>query len=115
LIYCLFLGFRNKTVKEFVNSNNPDYLKNYFFSALAGIIWYLQFMFYGMGTTQMGEYDFSSWSIHMSFIIVFSNMWGLFFNEWTNSSKLTKNYILSGLVILIISTFIIGVGNYLHN
>ena len=50
---------------------------NVFFSALAGITWYFQFMFYGMGTTRMGEYDFASWTIHMAFIIVFSNMWGL--------------------------------------
>ena len=52
------------------------------FSALAGIIWYGQFFFYGMGTTKMGRFDFSSWSIHMAFIIVFSNLWGIAFHEW---------------------------------
>ena len=28
--------------------------------AAAGLTWYFQFFFYGMGTTQMGKYDFSS-------------------------------------------------------
>lgn len=115
LLYCLFLGIKNKTFNEFVNRKKKSFYKNYLFSALSGIIWYLQFMFYGMGTTKMGEYDFSSWSIHMSFIIVFSNMWGLYFKEWESSSKLTKRYIFTGILVLIGSTFIIGAGSYLSN
>ena len=82
---------------------------------LAGITWYLQFMFYGMGTTQMGAYDFASWSIHMAFIIIFSNMWGLILKEWKGSGKLTIKTIIAGLVVLILSTIIIGVGNYIQS
>jgi L-rhamnose-H+ transport protein len=88
-------------------------LLNYIFSAIAGITWYFQFMFYGMGTTQMGKYDFSSWTLHMAFIIVFSNLWALFFREWKGSSKRTLTWIAAGLAVLLLSIVVVGYGNKL--
>ena len=35
-----------------------------------------------MGETQMGAYNFSSWSLHMAFVIVTSNILGLLTGEW---------------------------------
>jgi L-rhamnose-H+ transport protein len=66
-----------------------------------------------MGTTKMGKYDFASWTIHMSFIILFSNLWGFGFREWNGSSRRTYAVIISGLVILVISTIVVGYGNFL--
>ena len=71
-------------------------------------------MFYGMGTTKMGAYDFASWSIHMAFIIFFSNMWGLILKEWHGSGKKTITMIILGLLVLFLSTVIIGIGNYIQ-
>ena len=51
-------------------------LSNYLFCALAGTTWYFQFFFYTMGETQMGKYGFSSWTLHMASIIIFSSLWG---------------------------------------
>jgi L-rhamnose-H+ transport protein len=113
-IWCFILSFKNKTFRDYIKSKETSILKNYFLSALAGITWYFQFMFYGMGTTKMGEYDFASWSIHMAFIIVFSTMWGLILKEWKGSSKRTMRIVFIGLGILILSTFIIGAGNYIQ-
>ena len=77
-IWSVILMFRNKTGKEFIRKENNPFVSNFIFSALAGTTWYFQFMFYGMGAANLGrDYDFASWSIHMAFIIVFSNMWGL--------------------------------------
>ena len=112
-LWCMFLNMKNKSSGNYLNSGDTSLFSNYFFSALAGIIWYFQFMFYGMGTTKMGKYDFSSWSIHMAFIIVFSNIWGLIFREWKGSSPRTLKIIISGILVLIGSTFVIGLGNYL--
>ena len=112
-IWCVFLNIKNKTLKDYVEDGDASIIVNYIFSALAGIIWYFQFMFYGMGTTKMGEYDFSSWTIHMAFIIVFSNIWGLIFREWKGSSNRTIRIIIFGIVVLIFSTLVIGLGNYL--
>lgn len=113
-IWCMILAIKNGTIKDYVKTKETPRTKNYLFAALGGIIWYFQFMFYGMGTTKMGDIDFASWSIHMSFIIIFSNMWGMIMKEWKGSSKKTINVLLLGLGILILSTFIIGIGNYLQ-
>ncbi len=114
LLWCLFLIVKNKTLKDFVKTKDTPILNNYIFSAMGGIIWYFQFMFYGMGTTKMGDLDFASWSIHMSFIIIFSNMWGMILKEWKGAGKSTMRFLYIGLGILILSTFIIGFGNYLQ-
>jgi L-rhamnose-H+ transport protein len=88
-------------------------LNNYFFSALAGTTWYMQFFFYTMGETQMGQYKFSSWTLHMASIIIFSSLWGIALKEWKGSSGFTKGLLGMGLFMLVFSTVIVGFGNYL--
>ncbi len=88
-------------------------LGNYFFSALAGTTWYFQFFFYTMGETQMGEFGFASWTLHMASIIIFSTMWGWIFHEWKGSSKKAHGLIATGIAVLIISTIIIGIGTWM--
>ena len=65
-------------------------LANYFFSALAGTTWYMQFFFYTMGETQMGRYKFSSWTLHMASIIIFSTLWGIALKEWKGAGGQDK-------------------------
>jgi len=72
-------------------------------------------MFYGMGTTRMGDYDFASWSIHMAFIIVFSNIWGLIFREWKGCSRRTLTIIVAGIAVVVLSIAMIGAGSYLKS
>jgi L-rhamnose-H+ transport protein len=88
-------------------------LNNYFFSALAGTTWYMQFFFYTMGETQMGNYKFSSWTLHMASIIIFSSLWGIALREWKGCSGFTKTLLAMGLFMLVFSTVIVGFGNYL--
>jgi L-rhamnose-H+ transport protein len=88
-------------------------LGNYLFSALAGVTWYFQFFFYTMGETQMGQYKFSSWTIHMASIILFSSLWGIVLKEWKGASALTKALLAIGLGTLVYSTIVVGYGNYL--
>jgi L-rhamnose-H+ transport protein len=95
------------------NPSRVPLLRNYVFSALAGITWYLQFFFYTMGETQMGAFKFSSWSLHMASIIIFSTLWGIALHEWRGSSRRTLRLVALGLAILVGSTVIIGYGNYL--
>lgn len=112
-IWCVVLNIVNRSVKDYIRTEDTPLPGNYFFSALAGMTWYLQFMFYGMGTTKMGKYNFSSWTLHMAFIIVFSNLWALFFREWKGSSRRTLTIVIFGIVIVVLSTVLIGAGNYL--
>jgi len=88
-------------------------LRNYLLSAAAGVTWYLQFFFYSMGQTKMGKYEFSSWTLHMASIIIFSTLWGIVLHEWKGTSNRTHLLIGIGLAVLIGSTVIVGYGNYL--
>jgi len=84
---------------------------NWFFCALAGTFWYFQFFFYQMGESQMGNYKFSSWTLHMASIIIFSTLWGIFFKEWRGAQPFTKRLVVVMLALLVGSTVIIGFGN----
>ncbi|HEU5396417.1 MAG TPA: L-rhamnose/proton symporter RhaT, partial [Verrucomicrobiae bacterium] len=100
--------------------NAPTDLKipvlfNYAFSAVAGTTWYFQFFFYTMGATQMGKYDFASWTLHMSSIIIFATMWGWIFHEWKGSSKKAHRLIAGGIATLILATVVIGCGAWLKS
>jgi len=86
-------------------------LGNWLFCALAGTFWYFQFFFYQMGESQMGNYKFSSWTLHMASIIIFSTLWGIFFKEWRGAKTLTKSLVVVMLLFLVGSTCIIGWGN----
>jgi L-rhamnose-H+ transport protein len=87
-------------------------LANYLFSALAGTTWYMQFFFYTMGETQMGRYKFSSWTLHMASIIIFSTLWGIALHEWKGAGGKTKLLVAFSLLVLVSSTIIVGYGNF---
>ena len=138
LIWCTVLNYRNRTFGDYLKSSsrrkeahdnfgNKDQslltsaatmesvplLANYILCAVAGTLWYLQFFFYGMGTTKMGRYDFSSWTLHMASIIIFGTLLGVFLSEWKGVSARTHWMMRLGLIVLVSSTVIIGYGNYL--
>lgn len=108
-IWCLYLLFKNKSFSDFTNSSNP-LARNYIFCAIAGVTWFLQFFFYGMGESRLGN-GASSWILHMSAIILVGNLWGLYLKEWKGVSKKTMSTMITGVVILLISVIIVGYGN----
>lgn len=87
--------------------------RNYLLCALAGTTWYFQFFFYTMGETQMGRYKFSSWTLHMASIIIFSSLWGIGFKEWKGAGRRAGQLLMLALFLLVLSTVVIGYGNYL--
>jgi L-rhamnose-H+ transport protein len=88
-------------------------LRNYLLCALAGTTWYFQFFFYTMGESQMGRYAFSSWTLHMASIIIFSTLWGIGFKEWKGAGVRAGSLLSLALFLLVASTVIVGYGNYL--
>jgi L-rhamnose-H+ transport protein len=94
-------------------STRVPLVANYLFCALAGLTWYFQFFFYTMGESQMGQYKFSSWTLHMASIIIFSTLWGLALKEWRGASSRAMTFLVLSLAVLVGSTIIIGYGNYL--
>lgn len=112
-IWCMVLNLRNKTFGDYTNRSSP-LLKNYLFSALAGTMWFLQFFFYGMGESKLGN-GASSWILHMAFIILIANVWGLVLREWKGVGKKTNATIIAGIAIIIVSVLVVGYGNSLHS
>jgi len=110
-IWCMILNIRNKSFGDYINKNTP-FAKNYTLSALAGTTWFLQFFFYGMGESKLGN-GASSWILHMAFIILVANMWGIILKEWSGVSKKTKTTITIGIVTIILSVILVGYGNAL--
>ncbi len=110
-IYCMILNARNKTFGDYTNNKTP-LLSNYLFSALAGTTWFLQFFFYGMGESRLGNGP-SSWILHMAFIILIANCWGLVLREWKGVSRKAYITVVAGIVTIILSVLIVGYGNSL--
>ena len=110
-VWSVFLNVRNNSGHEYLGVPLPS---NYLLCALAGITWYMQFFFYTMGETKMGAYTFSSWSIHMASIVIFSTAWGIALKEWKGAGPIAIRLLALGLAVLVASTIIIGYGNYLN-
>ena len=111
-IWCMILNARNKTFGDYTNKKTP-LGSNYLFAALAGTTWFLQFFFYGMGESKLGNGP-SSWILHMAFIILVANMWGIILKEWKGVSKKTARTIAVGILTIILAVIIVGIGNNRH-
>lgn len=110
-VWTLILHVRNRSMGDYVNRKTPLRV-NYLLSALAGTTWFLQFFFYGMGESKLGN-GASSWILHMAFIILVANMWGIVLKEWKGVSARTRTTITLGIITIILSVFLVGYGNSL--
>lgn len=108
-IWCMILNIRNKSFGDYADKKSP-LTKNYLLSAAAGTTWYLQFFFYGMGESKLGN-GASSWILHMAFIILVANIWGLVLKEWKMVKKRTIATITAGILAILISILFVGYGN----
>jgi len=109
LVWCMILNARNRSFRDYTNTK-VNLANNYFFAALAGTTWFLQFFFYGMGESKLGN-GASSWILHMAFIILVANLWGFALKEWKGVSQKTKTTIIVGVVTIILSVMLVGYGN----
>lgn len=108
-LWCVLLNRRNHSFGDYINRETP-LLRNYLFSAAAGTTWFLQFFFYGMGESKLGN-GASSWILHMAFIILVANGWGISLREWSGVSKKTRTTITVGIITIILSVLVVGYGN----
>jgi L-rhamnose-H+ transport protein len=110
-VYCIFLNVKNKTGKAYFSVSGGVLINNLFFTFLAGLLWFLQFHFFGMGKSMLpASMGVFAWSILMALNIAFGNIWGLFLKEWKGVSTKTMIVLIAGIVILILSTFVVKLG-----
>jgi L-rhamnose-H+ transport protein len=114
-LWCAYLIIKHRSAGQFIGATATPVplLRNWLWAALGGTLWYGQFFFYTMGESQMGKYGFSSWTLHMASIILFSTLWGFALKEWLGASTRTRRLVWGGIGVLIGATVIIGGGNML--
>jgi L-rhamnose-H+ transport protein len=111
LLYCGYLNIKNGTYKDYYTVTISVLLNNLFFTFLAGFLWFLQFHFFGMGSSKLPEgMAVFGWSILMALNIAISNIWGIFLNEWKGTKRKTIIVLFIGIIILILSTFVVKLG-----
>lgn len=104
--YCLFQNFKNKTISDYWKIDKSLLLNNVAFSALAGFLWYSQFIGFEAGKEYLNKSELMlllSWSILLSLNIIFSNVWGVILSEWKGVDKRVILVLCTGLLFLIIS------------
>ncbi|WP_282035708.1 L-rhamnose/proton symporter RhaT [Saccharicrinis aurantiacus] len=111
LVYCVYLNIKNKTYTDYTKVSTKVLISNVGYTFLAGVLWFLQFHFYGMGKSQLSS-DIApfAWSILMALNIAFGNLWGVFLGEWKGVSKKTMAILVIGILVLILSTFVVNIG-----
>ena len=113
LIWFVAVSIKNRTLKELSpkGQSTSGYSTNFFLSAFAGSLWYIQFLFLGMANVRMGEFEFAGWGIHMFMLIFFSFIIGLIMKEWKQVSKSTFSLLLVALGILLVSFVVMTYGS----
>ncbi len=110
-ISTMIITARKKAFGDYVIRPRSTLYYNYFLAVISGILWYGQWFSYGTGKTKMGDYSYAAWSIFMAAIIIFSNFWGLLLKEWKLVDRRTKTYLWLGILVLVISVVMIGIGD----
>jgi L-rhamnose-H+ transport protein len=114
VIWCLFVALRNGSLKDYISVTKPGVLmSNYLFSLSAGLLWFMQFIFYGMGKSRMGPFTFTSWGILVGLTIVFATLWGIYRKEWKGAAVKTYILMIFSMLIIILSSYLIGISGSL--
>lgn len=109
-VYCTYLNIKNKTYTDYLSVSGKIFFNNIIFTFLAGVLWFMQFFFFGMGKSQLPtEMAIYGWSILMALNISFSNIWGLLLKEWHGTGTRTIVILIIGIIILILSTFVVNI------
>jgi len=118
VIYALWLATKNRSLGEFIKlgkgPEKANLFRNYVLAILVGTLWYGQFFFYNLGHVRMGkDYAFTSWAIHMTMLVLLSNLTGVFFREWKGCTRRTIIFIVLGLAVLMAAVIMLTYGNYI--
>ena len=67
----------------------------------------------GVSARSVGEkFGFTSWVLHMSLLILFSNFYGWLFKEWEGVGKSPRRVLHLGMAVIVVATLVIAYGNW---
>ncbi len=105
--YCLYQNARNKTFVDY--KDGKLWASNIFFCILAGLLWYSQFFGLSLGRSFFepnSSMNTLAFCILMALNVTFSNVWGIILKEWKGCSRKTILVLITGIVVLIFSSFL---------
>ncbi|MGC6083940.1 L-rhamnose/proton symporter RhaT [Enterobacter hormaechei] len=111
--YCIYRLIKIPTLslKADFSVTRPILISNILFSALGGLMWYLQYFFYSWGHSQIpAQYEYISWMLHMSFYVLCGGLVGLVLNEWKNAGKRPVGVLSIGCLVIILAANVVGIG-----
>jgi L-rhamnose-H+ transport protein len=115
-LYCMYLHIKHRTLGELIElpagMEKSTLSINFALAALTGVLWFGQFFFYNLGHVRMDN-QYTSWAIHMTMLVLFSNAFAVAFGEWKGCRRITHATIFSGLAILVGAVLLMAYGNYL--
>lgn len=111
-LWCLFLNAKNRTLGDYTRREAP-LAGNFMFAALAGAIWCSQFICFKTGEPKMGAMGYVAPAVLMASAILFSSLLGIYLGEWKGTSSRTKSLLGAGLVLLLLSSIVVGYSGYL--
>ena len=106
-IYCLYQNKRNASFCDY--KNGSVWINNLMFCILAGLLWYSQFFGLSLGRSffESGSaMNTLAFCILMALNVTFSNVWGIILKEWKGCSRKTIVVLVSGILVLIFSSFL---------
>jgi L-rhamnose-H+ transport protein len=111
LLYCGILLLGKKTWRKYVEQGTRTY---WFWTMLMGILWFSGVTLYGAGASSLGEIGVTvAWIILMAVTGLVGNIWGILSGEWKDIPKSAHQYMIKGLSFLIVSIFLVSLGQYL--
>jgi L-rhamnose-H+ transport protein len=116
-LLCIYLHIKEGSLREYIAfADGPArrlLTANLALAALTGLLWYGQFFFYGIAHTYMGFYQFTSWTLHMAMLVLFSAFVGLMLREWKGCNRRTIVALVSAFVMLLGAVASITYGSHL--
>ena len=110
-VYTGYLLTRNKTWPNFTL---PGTGKSWAIGLGMGVLWTGGVVLYGRGAASMGQIGaVIGWPLFMAIIIFVSTLWGFASGEWRGSSRQAKEYMVAGMVVLLVASALVGLANRL--
>ena len=112
-LFCGYNIFTNReiSVRHDLSLSKSLMTRNLLFTAMGGIVWYLQFFFYGWGEASVpARLGYINWMLHMSGYVLFGGVIGLIMAEWKGVGTRPVRILIAGLLVIIGAANVVGLG-----
>jgi len=111
--YCAFKLTKNKT---WATLSRPGISQVLLIAIVMACLHDGAILLYGVGASKLGDIGAAiGYAIFMSFSIIVGNINGFLTAEWKGASRKSVNWIIAGIVVLMIGVSVLARGNYMHD